>query len=145
MAMVVATLYHLLTLLLFYAYRWFGFFANRASGMVFVCVYCAPCKAEHEYLSHAEITIFRFLIFIYSNKHVLYTASVYRGLQGLCGEIRVRRFQIYGDCMYTRNPVNFDVNTLCGLLISTLDYDFFLKFPHNFWGGFQDTSNPHKI
>ena len=95
-------------------------------------------------LSQAEITIFRFLIFIYSNKHVLYTASVYRGLQGLCGEIRVRRFQIYGDCMYTRNPVNFDVNTLCGLLISTLDYDFFLKFPHNFWGDFRIPAIPIK-
>ena len=37
----------------------------------------------------------------------LYTANVYRGLQGLYGEIGVRGFQIYGDCMYTRNPVIF--------------------------------------
>ena len=29
-----------------------------------------------------------------------YTANVYRDLQGLYGEIRVRGFQIYGDCMY---------------------------------------------
>ena len=36
-----------------------------------------------------------------------YTANVCRDLQGLCGEIGVRGFQIYGDCMYTRNPGNF--------------------------------------
>ena len=36
-----------------------------------------------------------------------YTANVCRDLQGLCGEIGVRGFQIYGDCMYTRNPCNF--------------------------------------
>ena len=28
-------------------------------------------------------------------------------LQGFTGEIGVRGFQIYGDCMYTRNPCNF--------------------------------------
>ena len=33
----------------------------------------------------------------------LYTANVYRDLQGLCKEIGVRGFQIYGECMYTRN------------------------------------------
>ena len=38
---------------------------------------------------------------------VRYTANVCKDLQGLCGEIRVRGFQIYGDCMYTRNPCNF--------------------------------------
>ena len=37
---------------------------------------------------------------------VWYTANVYRELQGLCREIRVQGFQIYGDCMYTRNPCN---------------------------------------
>ena len=37
----------------------------------------------------------------------LYTANVCRDLQGLCGEIGVRGFQIYEDCMYTRNPCNF--------------------------------------
>ena len=36
-----------------------------------------------------------------------YTATVCRDLQGLCREIGVRGFQIYGDCMYTRNPCNF--------------------------------------
>ena len=39
--------------------------------------------------------------------HTIYTANVCRDLQGLCGEIRVRGFQIYGDCMYTCNPCNF--------------------------------------
>ena len=33
-----------------------------------------------------------------------YTANVCRELQGLCREIGVQGFQIYGDCMYTRNP-----------------------------------------
>ena len=32
-------------------------------------------------------------------------------IQGLCGEIGVREFQIYGDCMYTRNPCNFEIST----------------------------------
>ena len=41
-----------------------------------------------------------------------YTANVYRRLQGLYGEIRVRGFQIYGDCMNTRNPCNFEISTL---------------------------------
>jgi hypothetical protein len=42
-----------------------------------------------------------------------YTANVYRELQRLCGEIGVQGFQIYGDCMYTRNPCNFEISTLC--------------------------------
>ena len=33
-------------------------------------------------------------------KKLPYTANVYRDLQGLYGEIQVRGFQIYGDCMY---------------------------------------------
>ena len=33
-------------------------------------------------------------------------------LQGLCREIAVQGFQIYGDCMYTRNPCNFEISTL---------------------------------
>ena len=38
-----------------------------------------------------------------------YTANVCRELQGLCGEIGVRGFQIYGDCMYSnvRSVVEF--------------------------------------
>ena len=48
-----------------------------------------------------------------------YTANVYRGLQGLYGEIRVRGFQIYGDCMYTRNPWNFwNLHTLISIVKS---------------------------
>ena len=37
----------------------------------------------------------------------IYTANVCRDLQGLYGEIGLRGFQIYGDCMNTRNPCNF--------------------------------------
>ena len=36
-----------------------------------------------------------------------YTANVCRDLQGLCREIGVQGFQIYGDCIYTCNPCNF--------------------------------------
>ena len=42
----------------------------------------------------------------------LYTANVYRELQGLCREIGVQGVQIYEDCMYTRNPCNFEISTL---------------------------------
>ena len=36
-----------------------------------------------------------------------YTANVYRGLRGFYGEIRVRGFQIYGDCMLPAFPAIF--------------------------------------
>ena len=42
-------------------------------------------------------------------------------------------------------PAIFDINTLCGLLISTLNYDFFFKFPYNFCGDCRYTCNPHKF
>ena len=45
-------------------------------------------------------------------KTTRYTANVYRELQGLCGEIKVEGFQIYGDCMNTCNPYNFKISTL---------------------------------
>ena len=38
-----------------------------------------------------------------------YTANVCRELQELYREIGVQGFQIYGDCMYTRNPCNFEI------------------------------------
>ena len=50
-----------------------------------------------------------------------YTANVYSDLQGLYGEIGVRGFQIYWDCMLPAITVIFEVNTLCGLLIYTLN------------------------
>ena len=61
-----------------------------------------------------------------------YTANVYRDLWVL-----YREFQIYGDCMLPTIPVIFEINTLCGLLISTLNYVFFFKFPYNFCGDFR--------
>ena len=42
----------------------------------------------------------------------VHTANVYRELQGLYGEIGVRGFQFYGDCMYARNPCYFEISTL---------------------------------
>ena len=49
----------------------------------------------------------------------------------------MREFQIYGDCMLPTIPVIFEINTLCGLLISTLNYDFFFEFPYIFCGVFR--------
>ena len=40
----------------------------------------------------------------------MYSANVYRELQGLYREIGVQGFQIYGDCMYTRNSCNFEIS-----------------------------------
>ena len=41
--------------------------------------------------------------------------------------------------------VIFEVNTLCGLLISTLNHDFFFQIFLQFLQGFQATSNSRKI
>jgi hypothetical protein len=48
----------------------------------------------------------------YLSSSQMYTANVYRKLQGLCGEIGMRGFQIYGDCMYTHDPFNFEISTI---------------------------------
>jgi len=66
-----------------------------------------------------------------------YNTNVYRELRGVYGEIRVQEFQIYGDCMLPAIPVIFEVNTLCGLLISTLDYDFFFQISLQFLRDFR--------
>ena len=42
--------------------------------------------------------------FVVINLKVNYTLQMFAGLYG---EIQVWGFQIYGDCMYTRNPCNF--------------------------------------
>ena len=55
----------------------------------------------------------------------------------------MRGFQIYGDCMLPTIPVIFEINTLCGLLISTLNYDFFFQISLQFLRGFQATGYPH--
>ena len=55
---------------------------------------------------------------------MIYTANVYRDLQGLCGEIGVRGFQIYGDCMYTRNPCNIEISTILFPCKNCKDFDF---------------------
>ena len=46
------------------------------------------------------------LYLIYLKDKYRYTANVYRELHGVYREIGVQGFQIYGDCMYTRNPCN---------------------------------------
>ena len=72
----------------------------------------------------------------------MYTANVCRDLQGLYREIRVRGFQIYGDCMYTCNPCNFwsKSKKVWTFYINTLLR--FFEFPYNFWGDFRRTCNP---
>ena len=52
------------------------------------------------------------------------TANVYRELQGLYREIGVHGFQIYGDCMYTRNPCNFEISTIWFPCKNCRDLDF---------------------
>ena len=55
---------------------------------------------------------------------LLYTANDCRDLQGLCEEIGVREFQIYRDCMYTRNPCNSEISTLWFQSKNCRDFDF---------------------
>ena len=52
---------------------------------------------------------------------LFYTANVYRCLQGLYGEMGVRKFQITATVIASipAIPVIFEVNTLCGLLAYT--------------------------
>ena len=69
-----------------------------------------------------------------------------QGVYGVfTGEIGVQGFQIYENCMLPTIPVIFEINTLCGLLISTLNHDFFFKFPYNFCGDFRLPVIPIKI
>ena len=49
---------------------------------------------------------------LFSAEAIMYTANVCRDLQGLCGEIGVRGFQIYRDWMYTCNPRKFEIPAL---------------------------------
>ena len=70
---------------------------------------CYICQGESEELSLK-----------FSN----YTANVYRELQGLYSEIGVQGFQIYGDCMYTRNPCNIEISTLLFPCKNCRDFDF---------------------
>ena len=42
-------------------------------------------------------------------------------------------------------PVIFEINILCGLLMSTLNHIFFFQISLQFLRGFQATSNPRKI
>ena len=54
-------------------------------------------------------------------------------------------FKFMGIACIPAIPVIFDVNTLCGLLISTLNYDFLFKFPYNFCGDFRIPAIPVKF
>ena len=67
--------------------------------------YCCRMEAQDLDLLHPQFPSHMNLLF-----HHMYTANVCRDLQGLCGGIRVRGFQIYGDYMYTAIPVIFEVN-----------------------------------
>ena len=61
------------------------------------------------FLSQCVKRISEWIFFFFENPLLDYTANVYRELQGLYREIGVQEFQIYGDCMYTRNPCNFEI------------------------------------
>ena len=67
------------------------------------------------------------------------------GLHGVYREIGMRGFQIYGHCMLPTIPVIFEISTLCELLISTLNHDFFFQISLQFLRGFHATSNPCKV
>ena len=58
------------------------------------------------------------------------TANVCRELHGLCREIGVQGFQIYRDCMYTRNPCNMEISTFLFPCKNCRDFDFTGKL----WG-----------
>jgi hypothetical protein len=68
-----------------------------------------------------EIKVQLALSFGVSNTILKYTAIVYRDLWVLYSKIRMRESQIYGDYMLPTVSVMFEINTLCGLLISTLN------------------------
>ena len=67
--------------------------------------------------------------------------GVYRVSAGKseCGD-----FKFMGIACIPTIPVIFYVKILCGLLISTLNYDFFFKFPYNFCGDFRIPAIPVK-
>ena len=62
---------------------------------------------NHHFLSSIKEKIMLDKSFRFTYILIFYTANVYRDLQGLCREIGVLGFQIYGDCMYTHNPCKF--------------------------------------
>ena len=73
------------------------------STMCFFYVFWLEKREEKVLLSQKGALIDR------NFQRVPYTANVYRVLQGLYSEIGVQGFQIYGDCIYTPNPCNFEI------------------------------------
>ena len=67
-----------------------------------VTLQCAPLSCINPNFDLSNLTEGKVYTGLATN--FKYTANVSRDLQGLCGEIRVRGFQIYGDCMYTGGP-----------------------------------------
>ena len=67
-----------------------------------------------------------------NNRFDVHTANVYRDLRIPYREIRVRRFQIYGDCMLPTIPVIFEISTFLWTFIIYSFLWFFFKFPYNF-------------
>ena len=107
--------------------------------IVFVSSFSCRCK---NFMNKTVLSSFGMSNTYTHPKRVHCTANVCRDLQGLCGEIRVRGFQIYGECMYTRNPCNFwsKSKKVWTFYIYTLLR--FFKFPYNFCGDFRRTCNP---
>ena len=63
------------------------------------------------------------------------TLQMFTGIYGYF--IGKSEFQIYGDCMLPTILVIFEINTLCGLLISTLNSYMHFKFLNNFCQDFR--------
>ena len=87
---------------------------NKYSGYVYDAVWLYALaldkliKLNQSYIQAQYIYYdSKFLASLWPHFAQTYTANVCKDLQGLCGEIGVRGLQIYGDCMYTRNPCNF--------------------------------------
>ena len=73
-----------------------------------------------------------------NNRLDVHTANVYRDLRILYMEIRVRGFQIYGDCMLPTIPVIFEISTSYVDFYYLLFFMiFFFKFPYNFCRDFR--------
>ena len=85
-----------------------------------VCLLSNPMYISAIFVS-CHTVLFLCIFFVQINMsgyHVQsYTANVYRELQGLYREIGVQEFQIYGDCMYTRNTCNFSVQVSMQILL----------------------------
>ena len=60
----------------------------------------------------------------------LCTLQMFTGIYRDSAEIGVQGFQIYGDCMYTCNPCNFQISTVCNICREFDLQGFYRDSPH---------------